>query len=668
MSFLSQFSSYFTPAEKQTELYKLWSQIGVNTEKAYLETQEELNASMTDLNTLDEEIARSWLAFFLKKVPYRVTSKLGATVKAPVSVTSAVEVPRNSMLRSKTGIQWVLPEAITIQANSSRDVTLLQGRVATETGTYNSIIKIQATNPDLEYITVKIGPSANRIEVPEVSFFTSYDSFKYRGSWSPVNEKKYDNNGNVISGSEKTYGGTPFLENLNTKFSVGDMYNVTRKGSTKFSEDSEIFNFYVGDMVVYDGSRWTPISSATGLNPFQFQNNYVAPNAGYYAYFTDGFLYIKIYSGVTVINGETVQIDEPEGLEYEVEFLESDGKQGEIPSNESIEFESTFVDRATNEIVTLIVEHDSSSTSAVNEPSGGKMNLMLKERFYSGVNVSSIPEYTAWLKGQPEVGDCLVLSDYLKWVRGGKTGAFTVTGIVTVYAVDRSGNELSDDVKIVLQNRLNEVKDIAYVEFANNFSDCYDFFRVKYTQSLDNSGFETYVKDAIQQWFDVDFLQEHGSSIFSNLDLSKVLNNIVENDPTSATGVSIDAFHVVIPNTLQSGITVIEGLDGELPGEGFYKLYHTELNGSEIMVEQYVEKPRFRAGSAAIYNSEGDEIGTHNDMTVEIDLSKYAQDYLNSCRLECYFAMNDEGILTVGKDNGIRRYKGTECIVSTNYQ
>ena len=37
MSFLTQFSSYFNEAEKETELYKMWLAIGVNTEKAIYE-------------------------------------------------------------------------------------------------------------------------------------------------------------------------------------------------------------------------------------------------------------------------------------------------------------------------------------------------------------------------------------------------------------------------------------------------------------------------------------------------------------------------------------------------------------------------------------------------------------------------------------------------------
>ena len=95
MSFRSQFSSYFSAQEKETELYKMWLQIGINTEKALLEEQEKLNAEFTDISSFSEDTSRSWLSFFLKKIPYRITAKLLVTIKDPGTIQNSITIRLN---------------------------------------------------------------------------------------------------------------------------------------------------------------------------------------------------------------------------------------------------------------------------------------------------------------------------------------------------------------------------------------------------------------------------------------------------------------------------------------------------------------------------------------------------------------------------------------------
>ena len=99
MAFLNQFSTYFTAEERATELYALWSAIGVNTEKAILEEQQKLNDSQTDINSFDEDTMRSWLAFFLYKTPYRTSCKCNITVTLK-SDTGLTHIPKYTILLS----------------------------------------------------------------------------------------------------------------------------------------------------------------------------------------------------------------------------------------------------------------------------------------------------------------------------------------------------------------------------------------------------------------------------------------------------------------------------------------------------------------------------------------------------------------------------------------
>ena len=650
MSFQSQFATWFSSREKETELYKLWAQIGSNTEKTLLETIEELNAEYTDINSFSEDTARSWLAFFLKKVPYRVTSKLQIEVSPPEELVGTVTVPDYQTLTTSSGIRYTLINGFTLDKTSSMIRTLVQGKFSEETGTYNSLIKIACTNPDLDYLTVKI----NNIEISPISFEGSYDYLKYNGSWTPENDVVDSDTGEKYS-----FGGTPHLFNTTEEgvYEKGTMYNVLASGKAKFAEDGYTFDLSIGDMLVWDGAQWGPISKSNNINPFQWNNTYGVPSNGYYAYYYDNYLYIKIFQGTDV--------EDPTGLEYYVRYLESDGKQGEISEDETIEFDSNYTDNFNDNIITLDVTHSEASTTASNQPSSGKLNLMLQERFFSGINVSSIPEYTAWFKAQPEIGDCIVLSDYEKWVRNGKkTTGFEVTGIVSVYALDRAGNELNKDEIDNLTTRLADYKDIAYVEIKTEYRTTEGFFHVSYSSCSDEAAYQQYVTDKIKEWYDVEQLQKKNASVFENLDLSQVTKEILNDDEYNGTGFSLDAYHKISFSNPEPSTIDITTYSGEYCGRGFYRLYDNNTN--EILVTLYEQKELGNDTQCDIYTLAGTYIGYHNveNNVASLNLAYIATDYpdvdVQNCTLVCYLPMSDEGILTIGQDIGKRTYGGIE--------
>ena len=646
MGFLNQFASYFTSQEQETELYKIWSAIGVNMEKAFLEEQNKVNTEFTDINNFSEDTMRSWLAFFLQKIPYRTT----ATSQVSVSLNGnygKTEIPQYSELTTSNGVIYTLLENIILIQGDERTVTAAQGKRVIETGTYHSIIKIHANNPDLSYLTVKVGG----VEIPEVSYETSYDQLSILGNWKPQTEEGHE------------WGGTPFLQNEYGK--KGDTYLVIADGKTKFGQDSINIEFHNGDLVVYDGEQWQRSAYTNKLNPIQFANTYAVPRNGYFAYYYNNYLYIKVFAGS--------EITIPNGQSYEVTYIQSDGIQGQI-KEDTLSFVSSFQDVDEN-TVKLNVKN-TSSTVAVNEPSVGKLGLYLKQRLYSSINVSSVPEYTAWFNAQPEVGDCLVLSDYERWVRTGKQ-TLTITGIVDIYLVDPNGDPLDRDTKSLLLDRLEPYKDIAVVQISD-FVTIPQSLQFEYSSSTSENSFEQFVKAKASQYYNLSYLQSKNASLFDNLDLTLIIKDILETSPYDSTGLILRGYHYkeITVSSSDKAITE-ESYANEKPGNGYYLLSWTEsYEESGEIKERTVTKKLVEVEdigsdvSAYIYDVErpNTPIGTHIEQSVSIDLTGYkiidgvqVPIYnFETAVLQCYWGMENEGILSIGNEKGLRQLASIE--------
>lgn len=619
MAFLNQFATNFSSQERETELYNLWSSIGVNTEKAFLEEQNKINAEMTDINNFSSDTMRSWLAFFLQKIPYRTT----ATTQVTVSLAGKygeTNIPQYDKLTTSDGIIYTLMEDISLIQGDERTVTAVQGNRIVETGTYKSLIKVQANNPDLTYLTVKI----NGVEIPEVTYETSYDQLSFMGSWKP---QKLGNN---------NWGGTPFLQNAyGTK---GQFYTVIANGTTKFGDEDISQEFMSGDIVVYDGEKWQRSAANNRLQPIQFTNTYAVPRNGYFAYYYNNYLYIKIFSGT--------EVSDPNGQPYEVSYIQSDGIQGQIKEN-TLTFVSSYEDIDENKVELNV--SNTQSTVAVNEPSTGKLGLYLKQRFYSSINVSSVPEYTAWFNAQPEVGDCLVLSDYERYVRNGKT-QLDVTGIVDVYLVDMNGDSLTSDVKERLLERIEPYKDIAVLQISE-FTKVENYLLFQYSTSTNTNAFEQFVQAKASQYYNLSYLQSKDSSLFDELDLSAITQDILENSPYNSTGLILKGYHYLEDTITEANKNLsYNSYSGEKAGTGWYTL---ETDTGVVYTFQEVENIGVE-NSAYIYDEANPSvaIGTHVGTSVTIDLRNYG---FSTATLKCYWGMENEGILSIGADNGLRK-------------
>ena len=631
MGFLQQFSTYFTAEEKKTELYALWSAIGTNTEKAILEEQTKLNNSQIDINSFDEDTTRSWLAYFLHKTPYRTSAKCSLTVTLK-SNTGLTHIPKYTVLRTEGGKKYIQLDDLYLVKDTSRTITVVEGSRIVETGTYSTMIKVKAVNPDMDYISLSI----NGEEVPPASWDTSYDSLSYKGSWSPFGE------GSLY--------GSPELKDGNGN--KGEFYTVIADGVVRFSEQGVVHEFKKGDLVVFDGNYWQRSAYTNQLQPLQFQNTYVIPHNVYFAYYYGGYLYVKVYLGPLVHN--------PEGMDYELSYISSSGVQGRIDAN-TLEYGQTFYDVDENE--SDIEVSNTASTIGVNEPGIGKLGLYLKHRLYSGINISSVPEYTSWFMGQPEVGDVMVLGDWERYLKAGEID-LKYTNMVYVYLVDASGEVMDSQTVKILFDRIKPYKDIAVLK-SEPFREIKHYVICTFTGADNPDAFVPYAKAEVGLHYDLDYMHRHGYSLFNDLDMTKVYQSFLDDKTQNFRGLTLNGYHFdsrVVSNTSKS--VTLESFEGEKLGDGFYEL---EIYDGDELVETKTLYEDMMPGEdtyALIYleGETGDIIrGRHEGNIVHLDLSGI--DWEGNAILKCYWGMIDKGNLVIGIQNGIRRLEGVRVIM-----
>lgn len=626
MSFLNQFSTHFSDEQKETELYALWSAIGVNTEKALLEEQNRLNATMTDINSFDEDTIRSWLAFFLHRTPFRTSCKVSLTATL-VSDSQMTVIPEGTILKTDSGVRYVQMEAMSLTKGSPRVITLVQGARVVERGTYSGMIKVQATNPDLDYIRLIIDGK----EVPQASFMSSYDSLSYMGSWNPA-------------ATTGTYGGSPSLRDSDGD--KGRFYTVVADGTARFSEDGMPVSFRKGDLVVHDGSRWQRSAYTNSLYPIQFAATYVVPRDGYYAYYYGGYLYIKVFTGS--------EISSPEGLQYELSYISSDGMQGKVPAN-SLKYDQSFYDIDNNP--SELELSNTESTVGVNEPSVGKLGLYLKQRLYCGVSISSVPEYTAWFKAQPEVGDCMVLSNWERFMMGGEL-RMEATNIVDVYLVDVYGNRMNSEAVQAILRRISPYKDIAVLR-NKDFEEVQNYIVCTFSSADDEGSFPAYLKSEVEMHYNISYIQQKGYSLFNDLDLTKVYQSILDDKTQGFTGLSLRGYHYREVKVEAGEDVEVQSYGGELMGGGFYELvtpgrtylfHEVDVAGDNKMCEIYED------GTYTF-------VGNHMNNVATLLFGEYSgYEWEGEATLRCYWPSADEGMLPIGVESGIRRLAGVKVL------
>ena len=511
-SFHSQFQSYFTAEERESELYRVLATIGVNVEKTILE---EINAEIrraSEISRFPENKLRSWLAYFLMPVRNVVSARgVGRiTLLDPGTVTIS---PSEVNLIGRNGLDYELRETLMLSGSgSSLPFSFVQGRtVVTAPLTYSEFLSIPIDSGNVDLTDIRVTFSDGQ-DIPMVQSF-------------PVNPFDLD------SAYVKDY------------ISPGD-------------SDAKVEGLLLNSL----NALWTSVNSVS-----------VRPSGGFFPFFYNNTLFIKIYPDI----GAGVVL--PDGRGVIVTYRLSDGVLGNIGKDQFRDFSGSIMNADGDEVELEITNEP--ARNGVNEPSYAELVNLLRRRFFASTHVSSIPEYTTWFLSQPEVGDCLVVSDYLKWRMSARTdfGADLIQGIVEIYLLDKRGEIIDpnrDRVLIgYLDDRLTPVRDIAFLEYRRPLV-YWHFYLVQYRSVFNEINFMGAAESSVQTLYSVEWAQANSRSLFSDMDMELVTNMMRAGyDPV---GLRVIPFHYIeVPYNLAVHVQTelkVRYYRGEKPG-GWYEFY-----------------------------------------------------------------------------------------------
>ena len=589
--FYEEFKSYFTEEEWNTQIVKIWTQIGINTERTILEEFNRLIRNGTELIDFPSSLLRSWLAFFLMPVRNMVAGS-GSVILKITKATGTVPVNAGWSITNKAGFIYEVKQSALVEPGKSIALNVMQGQPAVSTGVYSTIIAIPKANID----------------------FT-------------------------------------------TEFSV-------------------------------------TINEEPILPVHQVQRT-VIPIDGYYAYYFDNTLYVKIYKGSSMRNGVEHATADPEGKKYVVKYRVVAGEQANTAMNGFEAFTNQLVDVNKNP-----VEYKFENIAIINNvsaPMQWELVNMVRSRFFISGSVSSIPEYTTWFNSQPEVGDCIVLGDYERWMMG-LTHELIASGRITVMLMDNEGKPIEtimenntrpfpNSVLDIIDKRLTGIKDISVIDY-EYFEYIKQYFKIEFTSSTNNVDFISYAESMLRQFFNLQYVRNNGMSLFEALDMTRVLNTI--STLHAPTGVRIIPYHYFEMGRLDDGDTLhgwggedfwFTCYTGEIPG-GYYEYWEPGTLGPDGITMQYdpdgemykkytlIERLQ-EDGNGIIYVrlfSESEQtyiyvaVGSNvqGKVSIQLDDNSLFEGTHEEGLLKCFFLIKNQGNVPVGKVNGARAFAGVE--------
>jgi len=638
MSFYNQFLSNFTEEEKQTEVVKLWAAIGMNAEKIIMQEIYALTQKNTDINRFSDDTYESWLGYYMKKLTHKVAPYCTVTLNI-VKSTGTVSIDKNTILTGSSG-QYLQQSSINLQQGGSVSFVAKQGTIVTETGSYSQMISLLAPKIDLSTIELTLTTTSGTITVPEVEYDTSYVGLDYMGGISLDN---------TVSDSSGTRGQFHIIEQTGI-YNFGSGPQELKKGS----------------WIVYNGSAWTTSMNSQDYSPNQISNAYARPYDGYYAFVSGNYIYIRIFSGPNV--------PEPEGLSYTMTYLATDGVQGETEEN-TLDYKETILDN--NNLPVEYTISNTKSSKGVNNITSGQLNALLKQSLYTTTSLSSVPEYQAWFLAQPEIGDCLVYTDYERYL---ETGVFDdITGYVSVLLIDNQGTVVksSDDLGLTLMNRIEPYKDVSFLQIITPVV-ISNVLKFHYVSSNDTTSYEALIKSVAEEFYSIDYLKSIGSSMFKNLDIAQLLNTIAAQDSYNSVGLSCVGYHEMNYINYVMGLLnfTVTSYNNEKGWTGNYVFSEYALDENNNIIYDSDGVPTY-TGTQYEFNEEQSAsnkniadilyrevngsitstiiVGSHNQSTkvVSFDFSNFTHT-INKGKFECYWQSDIGGVLSTGALNAQR--------------
>lgn len=402
------------------------------------------------------------------------------------------------------------------------------------------------------------------------------------------------------------------------------------------------------------------IIAGVSLRRCRIISSYVTPYDGFHSYFYDGNLFIKVYPGPNT--------PAPNGQPYTVVTWESQGKDGNLPTNAITGFADTVTDLAGLEVELEFSNNE--ITNGSNSPSRADLVWLLRQWFFVKTTVSSIPEYTIWFMNQPEVGAVIVEGDFERYMRS-LDGDLPITGKVYVAGLDPMGRPLSQGSQQNLLVRIQDVKDIGVIEWQSPVEvKCY--LEVSFFSSTSDSAFTSFVSSTIENYFSLEWLADNDSSPFDDLDLESVRRTI--GFSYAQSGMVITPYHYYEDLS-------VSGTDWYLPetaiysgesGVGHYLAYRKDKDDPS----KWESKPYARFEQYIDPDSDGSVIYCVADDTDQfpklpayvgfrsasgtLEMSGYA--FETDTKMEAYWEIENPGILPIGVTYGFRSLAGYKVV------
>jgi hypothetical protein len=666
VSFFEDFQNSFSQEERQSEIVRILSMAGVNAEKAILEhLNVELRAA-TELMAFPEQRLRSWLAFFLRPVRNMVSSRGMVLVGIPEAdghFGEAVYLPNGAALLGKNGMLYYQEGQESVSPGNQKWVSVVQGKLVTTTGKYSEFIAIPAVGVDMSDIKVELGGE-------EVFPVDGESEGVLSGVLSGVCDSLPDEvvKQVLIPGFILSNGVVARVKFSFANFAVDVSLDVSGTGAAQIFYQGELIqpSFLVAGGVydfTFNSGRWDV--SGQSVSPVESVNGSIKPYNGFYAFYYNDTLYIKIFKGPNVIVSS----------QYRVTYRVSDGVSGNLAVNQFKGYQDSF-SYSDGKPVDLRVVNPNPITGGANAPLFYELVAELRRKFFVTTNVASVPEYRAWFLSQPEVFDCLVESDVVRSVASGETG---ISGVVAVYlmgsSVDPSGvrrfEPFIPSQGSNFMNSLNKVRDIAPITF-NSYTPVYNYYLIQYSSSDDNVKFNEDALNLVQRLYsDVGLIRALGLSLFENFDVSILFRGLA--GLHNVVGLDVDPFHVreyfavssvggsngqiFQHETFESvDALFLESYNGEAAGKGRYEVFGS---GEEPVLLRTFQESVDIGGKVSIYwdnlvsgDPERVRVGARDaNGDVHLKFSYVSED---ASFIRCFWPIEDRGVMPVGAGHGAR--------------
>lgn len=372
------------------------------------------------------------------------------------------------------------------------------------------------------------------------------------------------------------------------------------------------------------------------------------PRDGFMAFMFNGKTYIKVFPGPNVPRIR----DKP----YSLGYLVSDGARGNVDANSFASFSRSIADASLNPVKLTLT--NAKIENGASSPSLGELRDLLRYWLFTRNSLVKTSDYRRWFMIQPEVGDCLVWGDTEEFRR---TGALNITGKLKVCLLSAAGEVLAPETKLLLNDRVQAYKDVAYLEYVDP-TFVKHFIEVRFVGSLDDARFTSDALYEIQARYDLNTLRENNMSLFDALDVGS-LSTTLGRHVSAPNGLEVIPYYYIetdISEGASSFATTLPNKDNVKAGFCKYVYEDVDAEGNITDTETFTELMTSLT-QATIIRANGSSVGTHNYTTNTISITPPAGTF-GSGRMKVFAEAKNRSQLDTGAFAKARKLGGISFV------